>query len=497
MTIALFVPWLLAAPVGPAADGVARAALKQRLAELSVAPALSGAKVGLYVWRLDDQVELFAAGADDLLIPASNVKILTTAAALDYLGPEKRLRTEVFGEADERGVIRGDLVLKGWGDPWLIPERLWYLANRLRVQQVKAVRGNLVVDGSYFAPPFIANGWEQDRTSLAYMAPAGALSLGFNAVLVHVIPAPTAGTDATILIDPPSDYAAVEGAVATVARGRTQIEVDVEPLRDRSLIRVSGKINAKAGSRAFWRRIDNSAIYAGEVFKQLLKQVGITVTGRVQEGLVPEGAKQLAVIASPSLAEIVYRVNKHSSNFMATQLAFVLGAERFGAPGTWEKGRQAIELFLEEKAGIARGSYVLGNASGLHDVNQMTARQLVRVLEVIYRDPRLQPEFLASLAVAGSSGTLSERMRESEADHLLRAKTGTLSSASALSGYVTCRSGEVLAFAVLVNGHTVPVQEVWAVQDELGATLAAWDFSGRTTPVETVSRSLAAEASPR
>jgi D-alanyl-D-alanine carboxypeptidase/D-alanyl-D-alanine-endopeptidase (penicillin-binding protein 4) len=219
----------------------------------------------------------------------------------------------------------------------------------------------------------------------------------------------------------------------------------------------------------------------------VLKQVGITIKGRVQEGLMPEDAEIIAGVASPSLSEIVHRINKHSSNFMASQVAYILGAEVYGAPGTWEKGRQAIETFLEEQVGIARGSYVLGNASGLHDVNRLSPRQLVRVLDYMRRQPELAPEFLSSLAVAGSSGTLADRMRESDAERLLRAKTGTMSSALALSGYVTCQSGELIGFSLLINDYTTPIQELWAAQDALGALLAGTDFAKAHVPSASIS----------
>jgi D-alanyl-D-alanine carboxypeptidase/D-alanyl-D-alanine-endopeptidase (penicillin-binding protein 4) len=175
---------------------------------------------------------------------------------------------------------------------------------------------------------------------------------------------------------------------------------------------------------------------------------------------------------------------------MAAQIARVLGAEVYGAPGTWEKGRQAVEAFLADEVGIERNSYILGNASGLHDVNRFTPRQMVRILEYMARRPSLKPEFVASLAVAGGAGTLSERMGESSAG-LLRAKTGTLRSTSALSGYVTCRSGETLAFSIIVNDYQVSIQEVWRAQDDLGALLAEVDFSA--PPVATA---LTAEAAP-
>lgn len=465
------------AVAAPAATGEhVRAALAEELTDILAGPAFKDATVGLAVRRLDDDATLFEHNAGKTLIPASNVKILTTSAALHYLSPDYRFRTEVYGQPDERGVVTGDLVIKGYGDPWLVPERVWYVATRLYFQGIRAVRGNIVVDDSYFTGPRYANGVEQDDSTSAYMAQAGALSVAFNSLLVHVLPAPEAGREATVMIDPASRYAKVEGTIETISRGRSSVNVEIEPLRDRSVVKVSGRISTHSSGRGYWRRVDNPAIYAGEVFKAMMRQVGINVRGRVVAGVAPKEAERLVTLSSPRLVELIDRVNKHSNNFMAAQIARTIGAEVYGAPGSWDKGRRAIESFLAESVGIARGTYELGNASGLHDVNRLSPRQVVKVLRYMYRQPDLRPEFLASMAVAGGSGTLSDRMAESEAAALLRAKTGTLSTASALSGYVTCRSGQTLAFSMLVNDYTVSIQDVWEAQDEIGAVLARLDF---------------------
>ncbi|OGQ92012.1 MAG: D-alanyl-D-alanine carboxypeptidase/D-alanyl-D-alanine-endopeptidase [Deltaproteobacteria bacterium RIFOXYA12_FULL_58_15] len=474
MTMALAI-LLLVTTQSPREDFVLES-LGEHIVEILGNPAVAEAKVGVLVVRLDDDKELFALRADDVLVPASNMKIVTTAAALHYLGPDYHFKTELYGKADPQGVIRGDLYIKGYGDPWLLPERLWNLANRVRYLGVKAIKGNIVVDSSYFSGPNMANGWEQDRTANAYMAKSGAVSLGFNAVLIHVLPHPN-GEAARVLVEPESKYVAIENTATTVTRGRTRLKVDIEPLGARSVVKVSGHISANDPGRGYWRRVDNPPIFTGEVFKSLLTGGGVAVKGRVIEGNVPAEAERLVAMGSPRLAEILLRVNKHSNNFMADQVARTLGAVVISSPGSWEKGKQAIESFLEDEVGIERGTYMIGNASGLHDVNRMSPRQLVMVLAHMRRDPHTWPEFLSSLAVAGGAGTLSERMRESDAEQMLRAKTGTLSTASALSGYVVCKSGENLAFSILVNDYKVDIQDVWRVQDDLGKTLASLDFT--------------------
>lgn len=463
------------------ADRTVRQTIRARLGEILARPALATAKVGLYVTRIDDGQRLFAHNQDTLLIPASNVKIVTTAAALHGLSPDFRFRTEIFGLLDEQGFVDGDLYVKGHGDPSLLPERVWYLANRLYFQGVREIRGGIVVDDSYFDGPRLAAGWEQDLSSYAYMAPIGALSVGFNAVLVHVLPGASVGQAARVFLDPVSDYPVVQTDIKTTSHGRTVIDVSVTPHKDRSIVRVTGRISKKDGGRGFWRRIDNPPIFAGEVLKAALTQVGVKVQGGVSQGHAPAEPTPLLAIQSPRLAELVDRVNKNSNNFMAEQIALTLGAERYGPPGTWEKAHKAMRSFLEEEVGFEPGTYVLGNASGLHDVNRFTPRQLVRLLAFMYNQRKIRTEYVASMAVAGSAGTLSSRMRNTEAEYMIRAKTGTLTGASALSGYATARSGEVLAFSILVNDYQAPAAEVLAAQDEIGSLLASMSFAPTST----------------
>ncbi len=463
------------------ADAELSRELETQLAEVLASPALAHAKVGVYIKRLEDGRELYAQSPDALLVPASNVKIITTAAALSLLGPDFRYATEIYGTPDQSGVVAGDVVIKGYGDPSIVPERLWYLANRMYYAGVREIRGDLVIDDSYFDGSRHANGVEQDRTSNAYMAPTGAVSAGFNAIQIHVLPSPTPGSHARVLIDPPSRYAQVEGAVTMTSQGRTYVNVDVVPSGDRSVVRVSGRMNVNESGRGYWRRIDNPPVFFGEVLRTSLEQVGVKVSGRVKTGKLKAGLERLLSSPSPRLAEIVTLLNKSSNNFMAEQVALTLGASVSGAPGNWQKAQAALGRFLEKDVGLKPGSYQLQNGSGLHDVNRFTPRQMVQVLEHMFRQPGVLPEFIASLAVAGGSGTLTDRMTKTEAAHLLRAKTGTLSKASALSGYVTVKSGETIAFSIIVNDYHTSISNVWEVQDHVGAMLAALDFAAKRT----------------
>ena len=453
--------------------------LPDRIDELLENPNISDALVSLHIVRVADDKVLYAKNEDELRVPASTIKLFTTAAALDALGPDYRFTTEIYAPRPQEGIIQGNLHLKGYGDPWLVPERFWYFANRLKYAGVTQVDGDIVVDDSYFGGPAIAAGQEQDTSSSAYMAPAGALSVGFNAVLVHVLPT-TPGQPAQIAVEPESQYAIVEGTVTTSERTRTRIDVEVIERDGQSVVQVEGYILQTDKPRGYWRRIQHPGIHSGEVFKQMLEDAGIKVTGKVRKGQVTQptestsDSNQEAMVSmtSPRLADLIEKINKYSNNFMSSQVARALGAKVEGAPGTWSKGEKAIQDFLTQKVKIQGPAPVIKNASGLHDVNRVTARHVTQLLSYMAHQPQHRVEYLNSMAVAGGTGTLQSRMHENQANQIVRAKTGTLSIASALSGYVTTASGELLAFSMLVNHFRHGIQPVWAVQDALGELLS-------------------------
>ncbi|MCK5688327.1 D-alanyl-D-alanine carboxypeptidase/D-alanyl-D-alanine-endopeptidase, partial [Myxococcota bacterium] len=413
--------------------------LKTQLLSIIHQPGLSGAKVGLYVENLNSGEVLFSHQADEILIPASNIKLITTATALHYLGPDYRFKTKVWAPKREGSVVKGDIYVVGNGDPYLVPERLFYLATRIYFEGVREIHGDIIIDDSYFAGERQALGFEKDHSSFAYMAPAGAVSVGFNAILVHVKPGSQSGDPAQVVVDPVSDYAPIEGEITTTTRS-TRLYVTVDAAGDRSVVKVSGRINIKESGRSYWRRINNPPVFAGEVFKKMLMAAGVKTTGKVKTGIRPiaveEDEAPLAVLSSPRLAELIESVNKYSNNFMAAQIARATGAAVYGVPGTWQKAERAINWFLENEVKSQLGSWQIGNASGLHDVNRLSPRVLVDILRYMHASKTLSPEFRTSLAVAGGTGTLRNRMDDTPANALLRAKTGTLSSASSLSGYV-------------------------------------------------------------
>jgi D-alanyl-D-alanine carboxypeptidase/D-alanyl-D-alanine-endopeptidase (penicillin-binding protein 4) len=457
-------------PVAPLAAPPTRE-LEAALQKIADGTALAGARAGILATTLDGKV-VFARDPDVLLNPASNVKLFTSAAALARLGAEFRFATELYLDpAASRGAPR-TLYVRGKGDPTLVTERLWAIAAEIEHLGVGRV-GDVVLDDSYFDGEREGPGFDQERGDRSYLAPTGALSLNFNSVAIHVAPGDRKGAPARVELEPDSGFFEVVNRVVTAGpRAARRLVPSSEPHGARQRIVVTGRLPLGGRPQVVWRKIDDPPAYFGHTLKRLLELRGVKVTGRIRTGTVPSGARLVYVAESDSLGEVVRRLNKTSNNFTAEQILKTLGAEAKGAPGTWAKGVGAVEDFLAE-VGIARGSYVMQNGSGLNDTNRFSARQTVTLLRAMRARSTIWPEYLTSLPVAGRDGTIRWRMDGTEAAGRVRAKTGTLEGVTSLSGYVETASGETIAFAILVNDIPGRSARVVRAVDALASALAA------------------------
>jgi D-alanyl-D-alanine carboxypeptidase/D-alanyl-D-alanine-endopeptidase (penicillin-binding protein 4) len=420
------------------------------------------ARVGIAVMDVDSGRLLYGKNDVAPLNIASNVKLFTTAAALALLGPEYRFKTVL---AAERGADRSEyknLYLRGYGDPSLSTEDLWKLTLELTARGVKRIKGDIVIDDSFFDEQRVGPAFEQKNQDNAYRAPQGAVSLNYNAIGVRVQPGAGDGQPARIALDPPSAYFVISNEARTVATGRTSLvveaveEKDAPPGRERTIIRVRGTIKASDSGTEFNKRIAHPDLYAGATLLELLNRRGIAVGGKVSRGTAPANTFVVDSHYSAPLGVLARNINKHSNNFMAEQVLKSLGADASGKPGSWQKGLQAVSRYLET-LGIAPGKYQMVNGSGLFDSNRFTATQVVVLLRSAYRDFRFAADFVASLALAGADGTIGHRMTGGVAERYVRAKTGTLNGISCLSGYAGAPTPgsqplrPPLAFSILVN----------------------------------------------
>ena len=453
--------------------------LKTQLDELFGGKPFQKAKLSALVVDADTGKPLYARAEKDQLNAASNVKIVTSVASLSLLGPEYRWRTtlSIVGPPGgpplpAAGEAAGDLYLRGSGDPTLATEDLAAMVGDLAALGLRKVRGALVVDDSLFEGGYVPPAYDQKTDSTASRAPASAASLNGNVVAVTIVPGAAAGAAAHVVVDPPSPYFTIAGRVVTASSGPQTPAVDTKEEPAHTRVNVAGRIRVGADPRTFYRRVAQPSLFLGHTLKQLMERRGITV-GAVKVGRAPDkGLRVLAAHDSAPLAVAVQDLGKRSNNYAAEQLLRTMGAEIGGRPGSWDKGLKAVDRYLTG-IGIKSGSYQMQNGSGLYDSNRFSAEQMVTILRAASRDFRISAEFMSSLAVAGTDGTIAHRMGGTLAERYVRAKTGTLANVSCLSGFAGSPGHTPLVFSIIVND--VPsATEARRAQDRAAEILVAY-----------------------
>jgi D-alanyl-D-alanine carboxypeptidase/D-alanyl-D-alanine-endopeptidase (penicillin-binding protein 4) len=499
-----FSPLVVAQPNRPASDGAAvtpsaapapppfapppanpaerPAWLKTRLDAIFASPALAQAKVSVMVLDAESGKPIYSRNEKSGLNAASNVKLVTSAAALALLGPEFRWKTAVLGLApaeggravNPAGELQGDLFLRASGDPTLTTQDLAELASELAAIGLRKVHGGLLVDASAFDSATVGPSYDEKDDSAAFRAPSSAASLNSNSVAVTITPGPSAGAAARVVLDPPSANLVLAGRVTTAAKGPAAPIVQTSDAGNgQTRVTVSGRIRLGSEPRVVLRRIVHPDLFIGQTFKQLLQKRGIIIDKPVRVAAAPkDGLRTLATHDSPTLAVVVHELGKRSNNFVAEQVLRTLGAEIMGRPGTWQKGLDAVARYLEG-IGISRATYTMRNGSGLYDSNRFSAEQIATVIRSAMRDFRISGEFLASLAVSGADGTLANRMAGSAAERYVRAKTGTLAKVSCLSGVAGAPGQKPLVFSLLMNDVRSPV-EARGLQDQITELLVGF-----------------------
>lgn len=436
------------------------AELAQRIQTTLKDAELDGAKIGIHVVDLSSGAVLYAQGEQVPLNPASNIKLLTAGAALDLFGPSHTFSTKLIGPEPKGDAISGDLVLKGDGEGFLLYKHMLEWAAELRARGVRQVTGDLVVDESAFPGKTLPPGFEQKAEDASYRAPIGAVSVNFNAVEVAVTPG-AVGQPVTVRLDPPNKYVKLVVEATTAAGKANKIVITSAAGEGGTIITVKGQLGEQAGRTAARKRIDEPALFAGAVMVSALEAVGIKVRGKVKRGKAPADLKPLLVHVSEPLSYVILAMNKWSNNFMAEQLLRAIGA-RVADKGQdgWAAGLDAVRAFVERQ-GVPMKQVTLHNGSGLYAGNLVSAQAFTTYLGAMAKH-RAAPEFMASLAIAGADGTMSDRLRRTQLGGLVRAKTGTLNEVLSLAGYVQGPDGKLLAFAIIFNDTP---QKAWRYRD--------------------------------
>jgi D-alanyl-D-alanine carboxypeptidase/D-alanyl-D-alanine-endopeptidase (penicillin-binding protein 4) len=411
---------------------------------------------------------VLAAGAERAMNPASTIKLLTTYAALELLGPAYQWSTEAFAAgALKDGVLAGDLVLRGRGDPKLTIENFWLLLRGLRARGVREIRGDLVLDRAYFPPGEFDTARFDDQPTRPYNTGPDALLVNFKAVRLQFIPDPDART-VRIITEPPLPQVQIVNNLALDATGLcgdwvSKMKLDARGDAASARLAFNGVFPASCGERVRNFSVLGHTQYVLALFRELWQEQGGTLLGAVRDGTAAPEARLLTSVQSPSLSEIVRDINKYSNNVMARQLFLTLGATGAGAPAGADKSTRVIRQWLAGK-GLSFPELVLENGSGLSRIERITARNLGELLLAAFRSA-VMPELMASMPVAAVDGTMKKRLSGADVAGQAHIKTGSLTGVRAIAGYVLDARGRRVAIVFIVNHANAGNAQV--VQDAL------------------------------
>ncbi len=439
---ALFVS-LVMAPAFARAELPAEVALALQQADIP------DSHVAVLVRELGNPLPLLAHGESVSFNPASVMKLVTTLAALDSLGPAHTFKTRVYRDGPLLdGVLHGNLVFQGGGDPALTLERFWSLLRELRQRGVREIRGDVLLDTQYYQIDAIDPAAFDQAPLRPYNAPPSAMLVNFNllnlrlsatgeAIGARLEPAPAEQSLSMV-----NQLQRMDGPCNGTRDGLRLTKVDA------SLILIGAYLSDCGEQTIPLNLLPPDATFM-TIFNELWQSLGGELVGDVQLGELEATARPLLEFESPPLSQLVRDINKHSNNVMAKMLFLNLGAARFDAPATWEKGERAIQAWVNE-AGLKMPELVLENGSGLSRIERISAASLAQLLSYAATRPVFY-EFAASLPAVGLEGTQKGRMNGSASVGAAWLKSGSLNGARNLAGYLLGPNGSRRILIMLIN----------------------------------------------
>jgi serine-type D-Ala-D-Ala carboxypeptidase/endopeptidase (penicillin-binding protein 4) len=438
-------------------------------------PNFANAQWGVMIQSLETGEYLYQRNEDKLMMPASNLKLFTTAAGLILLGDNYQFKTNIYQNGKLDGsTLDGDLVVQGKGDPTISGR--FYNGDMLKVYRnwadsllnhgIDEVTGNLIGDDNAFDNIGLGVGWRWDLESQWFSAPSSAISFNDNCVNINVyVNKKTLAPQ--IEIQPDTKYVIIINKVITVPDDSTT-SVNVYRDRGTNVVTVFGTIRKDADTVKTFVTVNNPTQYSMVVLRNTLKQKGITIDGYPidvddnSEPLDYNKMKKLFTQNSPPLDEVIKIINKNSQNFYAEQLLKTIGLETYGL-GSSSNGIKAEEKIFKEM-GINTDGMNIVDGSGLSRLDLVTPRQIVALLTYMYKSKYFIP-FYNSLPIAGVDGSLGDRMQNTRAQGRVRAKPGYLEGVRSLSGYALTGDNEPVVFTIIVNNFNVPVKLAENIQD--------------------------------
>ncbi len=403
------------------------------------------ADVGIVVWPVGSSRPTLALHADEAMAPASTMKLVTSLAALNLLGPDYTWHTQVYADGPiEDGVLKGNLYVVGGGDPYLTLDRLWMMLRAIRLAGVRDIDGDVVLDDHLFAPQPDDPGAFDDAPREPYNAPPSALLTNFNATWLYLRPQDGA---VKVEVDPrPANLSVVN-----------RLQLGAGPCGDwgsglalqlgAGTLTLAGRYPAACGSQVQGINLGAPLATAAGLFEALWKELGGKVAGAVRPGTPAAGARPLLTWPSPPLMDVIRAMDKYSNNVMAKTIFLGLSADT--PPADAQKSAARVQAWLDHLR-IAHPGLVLVNGSGLSRRERVAPITLARLLLQAYRSP-VYSELESALPILGVDGTLRHRLQDTPLAGRAHLKTGTLRNAKAIAGYVLDGRGHRVVVVFLVN----------------------------------------------
>ena len=403
--------------------------------------------VATYVQEVSGPVPRIAINSTAGFNPASTMKLVTSDAALEILGPVFTWKTQVYATGTQNGdVLNGDLVIKGSGDPKLVTEKFWQFLRQIRAAGIREIRGNLILDRSVFEDTsYDASRFDGDPLK-PYNAGPDALLLNYKALAFHFLPDASRRV-VNVSVDPP--LAAYSITAPAFSDGPcVDWQAKLQPTLDRNGTSFAGTFPAACGEKTWYLHPYQMthAEYFGLVFRQLWADVGGVFKGSIVDGVLPPNARPVTEWQSPALPEVIRDINKYSNNVMARQLLLTLASD---VPASPERGARVIKTWLTAK-GIDASQLVIENGSGLSRTERISAEAMGRMLVAAFQSP-VMPELMSALPLVGFDGTMRKRLLTQTVAGRAHIKTGSLNDVRAVAGYVLAASGKRYAVVCIIN----------------------------------------------
>jgi len=435
---------------------------------------LNGASVGVLVKDILADSIIYSHNSELKFSTASNLKLFTSAAAIGLLGPDYRFVTSFYinGEITNKGELKGDMIIAGGGDPLIsgrfrgsITEVFKFWADSLAAKGINKIKGNLVTDNTFFESDVLAPGWSHDDLTYWYACPISALSFNDNCVDLHIYPSNKIGQSCSININPKTDYIKIINNTTTYAAGLDNT-FDFYRFPGTNTVEFFGGIAINDTDGVIdYVSVDKPNLYCAGIFKDIMTENGIKVKGQVVDidlNDLPAKYRYKSLIRlfdwqSEPMSLVISVINKNSQNFFAEQTLKTIGAEICGS-GSFEASTKIVRDWLES-IGITAEDVSYNDGSGLSYMNLAKPSAIVNLLVYMRNTPEFEI-FYESMAIPGVDRSVRRRMAGQPLAEMMRTKTGSIANTRTFAGYLTTRSGRLLAFSLMVNNHSVKDSEI-------------------------------------